>query len=169
MIALENDEKNQGQTGLPGTPRRPSRLRRALAWCRELPRLLTRRSVLASAGVVASAAVALFLSGITTSPEQRIAATGEDLFEEIMAQHPDLREGCRIAQGDQRGTATNRMVLPDEVWDRLAVDQRNSLGTWLDTIGGSWEIRVGPPAPDGKRVRDSRPLITSRDWNRQLK
>jgi hypothetical protein len=146
-----------------------SRLRAAIAWVRALPRRLARRGVLVGAGVVVAAGIALVASGITSSPEERIAATGEDLFEDLMAQHPDLREGCRITQGQERGSTTNRLVLPDEVWDALAQDQRNSLGTWLNQLGGAWEVRVGPLGADGKRVRDSRPLITSRDWNRQLK
>lgn len=150
-------------------PYSTSRWQALLARCRALGAWCTRRRVLAGGTAAVVALVALLMVGVTTSPEQRSAATGADLFDEIMAQYPDLRASSQIAAGADRGAAANELMLPTEVWEQLPVEQRNSLGSWLNELGGDWVIRVGAVAEDGKRIRGAQAVITSREWNRQLR
>lgn len=126
----------------------------------------------AAGGAALAVLLALAMVALPGSPAQQVReleVSGQELYEAILERHPDLRAGNRIAQDPERGTGTNRVVLPDAVWDGLSVDQRNSLGTWLNALGGAWEIRVGALADDGRRVRDAGAVITSEAWNQQLK
>ncbi len=124
-------------------------------------------------GIGAALAVTLLLAGIPGgSPErqvQRQALSGKELFAALGQQHAGIQRASRVEEGAERGARTNLVVLTETVWQDLAQDQRNSIGSWLNTMGGSWEIRVGKASSDGARVLDAEAVITSRQWNQQLK
>lgn len=131
------------------------------------------RRAMVLSGVGVALLLALLLAGLLgASPEEesaRLELKGRDLFEAIMERQPGLRQSSRIAAAAEPGSGANLMVLPAAVWQELEVDERNSLGAWLNTLGRRWEIRVGILSEDGARVLDHRPVITSRAWNQQVK
>lgn len=134
----------------------------------------TGRKTMSAAAVGLVLLLALVLVGLPGSAPngdkgRTLVATGKDLFDAIMEQNPSLRMSSRIAAATEHGSATNLLVLPDAVWNELDVDRRNSLGAWLNTLGRKWNIQVGTLSEDGSRVLDPRSVITSQEWNRQVK
>ena len=107
--------------------------------------------------------------GDRAEPQEALALSGKDLYSALSADMPAVAEQSRVSEPPERGSRTNRVVLPETSWEDLSDDQRISLGSWLNSLGGDWEIRVGTLADDGSRVRAARPTITSAVWNQQLK
>ncbi len=180
MVA--KDKQSPGQQVLALLRVAAARLRPALLrlarWQSGKLRLLTvwvgqhRRAATAS-GVGAALAAMLLLMGVPgRSPErqvQRQALSGQELFTALCDQNAGIQRGSRVEAGDDRSARTNLVVLPEQEWRTLAQEQRNSLGSWLNTLGGRWEIRVGKASADGLRVLEAEAVITSRQWNQQLK
>lgn len=112
-------------------------------------------------------------AGVPEGPAQqettRAALSGKDLFIALTEEYPCVQRGSHVAEGDTRGGRPNLVVLPDRVWQDMPVEQRNSIGSWLNTAGGKWEIRTGKMSVDGLRVLEAEPVVSSREWNQQLK
>lgn len=95
--------------------------------------------------------------------------SGKALFESLMEARPELLPHSRIQSGPERGSGVNRMVLPLAVWEGLQLEQRHSLAFWLDSLGGTWEIKVGKVSADGGRIDSQQAVVNSREWHQQLK
>jgi len=150
----------------------PAQIRSVREWLSKYWKNPTRRQLKVSAGALGAVGLSLVLLAVASSPEQqpqRAALSGKALFETVLAQHPSVRNDSRVRRSKDRGSSTNRVVLPAAVWELLDIDQRNSLGTWLNSIGGRWEIRTGRLSADRNRVGRSEAVITSRQWNQQVK
>lgn len=138
------------------------------AW---LPKLRTPRTM-AIAGTGAAVVFTIVLMAVPQGAEtvvKKQALSGKELFASLAAQCPGTQQASQIDEGERRGSSTNRVVLSETTWETLSVEQRNSLGSWLNQLGGFWEIRVGRGSGDGKRVQDHAPVVTSLEWNRQLR
>jgi hypothetical protein len=150
-------------------------LGRLRGWFASVPQHLRRlrgRNAAVAGGVGAAVLAALVFAAIPRGPEaqtERAVLSGKALFAELVLQQPGVARSSRVDEGEQRGTGTNLIVVPQAAWDELSAGQRNSLGAWLNAVGGRWEIRVGVGSKDGQRVLDAEAVITSRDWNQQLR
>lgn len=145
-----------------------SRTAAVRAW---LPKLRTPRTM-ALAGTGAAVVFTLVLMAVPQGAEtvvKKQALSGKELFASLAAQFPGTQQASQVDEGERRGSSTNRVVLTETTWETLSIDQRNSLGSWLNQLGGFWEIRVGRGSGDGKRVQDHAPVVTSLEWNRQLR
>jgi len=125
-------------------------------------------------GIAASVALLLMVTGIPGggSPErqvERLTLSGKDLFLSLCDRHMGTQRQSRVAEAADRGSSTNVVVVPTDAWQTLSQDQRNSIGSWLNAQGGRWEIRVGASSPDNVKVLDPEPVVTSREWNQQMK
>ena len=124
-------------------------------------------------GIGATVMVVMVLAAIPGTPSERqtwrLSLSGRELFAQLTEEHPGVARGSQVDETEGRGSRTNLIVVPDPVWQQLSVDQRNSLGSWLNQLGGRWEIRVGRASDDGERVLDAAAAMTSRQWNQQLK
>ena len=146
------------------------RLLTARNWLCRNGQKLTQRQIQVSIGVTSAVCLSLVLLAIAKSPTprpQKLARAGQQLFEEVLGEHPSVRNESRVRPASNRGTATNRIVLPNHVWDSLTDEQRTSLAVWLNIIGGSWDIRVGDLTDDANRVTNTKAIISSRSWSRQ--
>lgn len=139
---------------------------------RALPAALRQPQAMAKAGIGAALVAMLVFAAIPRGPEAqtaRQALSGRALFAALLEQQPGTARSSRVREGQDRGSGTNLIVLSESSWEQLSIDQRNSLGSWLDELGGRWEIRVGRATEDGTRVLDAAPVITHVLWNQQLK
>lgn len=145
-----------------------ARAAKVRAW---LPKLRDPRTM-AIAGTGAAVVFTLVLMAVPQGAEsvaRKQALSGKELFESLVAQFPGTQKASQVDEAERRGSSTNRIVLSETTWETLSVEQRNSLGSWLNQLGGFWEIRVGQGSRDGKRVQDHAPIVTSLEWNRQLR
>ena len=150
----------------------PTQVRKVGSWLARQTRKLTKRQIQVSIGAVGAVSLSMVLLAIAQSPKrppQQTAVAGQRLFETILGEHQSIRHDSRIKPAENRGSSMNRLVFPDAVWESMTTEQRNSLGMWLNSIGGRWEIRAGSLANDGNRVSQSKAVITSRLWNQQTK
>lgn len=150
----------------------PTKVQKAGSWLTQQAKKLSGRHIKVSIGALGAVSLSLVLLAIAQSPErppEQSAAAGQRLFETILGQHLSVRQESRIQPATNRGASTNRMVLPDVVWEEMTTEERNSLGLWLNAIGGRWEIRTGPLADDNNRLTGSTAVITSRQWNQQTR
>lgn len=150
----------------------PTKVQMVGSWLTRQARKLSSRHIKVSIGALGAVSLSLVLLAIAQSPErppEQTAAAGQQLFETLLGEHLSIRQESRIMPTNERGSSTNRMVLPDVVWDDMSTEERNSLGLWLNSIGGSWEIRTGPLADDSNRLNGSEAVITSRQWNQQTR
>ena len=149
-----------------------SRLRQLRTLPARLAASLRGRNGAIAGGVGAAVLGAVVFMAIPRGPEaqvERLAVSGQALYAELLQQHPGVARSSRVDEGEARGSGTNLIVVPKTAWDALSVAQRNSLGTWLNAVGGRWEIRVGEGSKDGERVIDAQPVVTSREWNQHLR
>lgn len=145
-----------------------ARATRARAW---LPKLREPRNM-TIAGTGAAVAFTLVLMAVprgADSVARKQALSGRELFASLASQFHGTQKASQVDEAERRGSSTNRIVLSETTWETLSVEQRNSLGSWLNQLGGFWEIRVGQGSRDGKRVQDHAPIMTSLEWNRQLR
>lgn len=163
---------SQAQRLLPGLRAVGSAFARSLQrgrrWAAGHQKAVVRGGAAAALGLMLLFAA---IPGATPAERQveRLALMGQDLFTALCAEYPGVQRGSRIEVEQDRGTRTNLVVLPAVAWEQLAVEQRNSIGTWLNDLGGRWEIRVGAASADRERVLEAEAVITSRQWNDQLK
>jgi len=128
-------------------------------------------------GIAASVALVLMVTGVPSlpgggSPERQVECltlSGKDLFLSLCEHNMGTQRSSRVAEAADRGSGTNMVVLPTDVWQTLSQDQRNSIGSWLNAQGGRWEVRVGASSPDKVKIVDPEAVMTSREWNQQLK
>ncbi len=124
-------------------------------------------------GIQIAVLLALVLGAVTSAPGREDyseqALSGQELFDSLMEEHPELRRNSQIASGTEHIAPGNQMVLPMEMWKELDTDQRNSLALWLDSKGTEWEIRVGKLSADGWQITSQEAVITSSQWHQQLK
>jgi hypothetical protein len=150
----------------------PARLAALPRSLRALASRLRGPKVVASAAIGAALLATIVLAAIPRGSDvqtRRMALSGKDLFAALQEQQPGTARSSRVKEGDERGSGTNLIVLTEDAWEKLSVDQRNSLGSWLNDLGGRWQIRIGRGNEDNTRVLDAQPVITSELWNRQLK
>ena len=146
---------------------------RLASWTRAALTPERRKRTLAISG--SSLAMVLLLALVAlpeATPEEQqtqLALSGGDLYESLMKRRPELRDDSRIEPSATQAATGNRLVLPQDIWQLLDIEQRISLGTWLETIGGRWEIRIGTMTADGTAIENSEPVMDSQAWNRQLK
>lgn len=136
-----------------------------------LPRLREPRTM-AFVGSGAAIVFTLVLMAVPGGAERTVrkaALSGRELFSALAAQHKGIATASQVDEGATRDSSTNRVVLSETAWETLTIEQRNSIGSWLNQLGGFWEIRVGRASRDDQRVLDSEPVITSKEWNRQLR
>ncbi len=131
-----------------------------------------RRAATAS-GIGAAVVLTMMIAGVPGgSPERQVARqalVGKELYASLAEQHPGVARASRVDETAERGSRLNLVVLPDGVWTDLSTAQRNSIGSWLNSLGGRWEIRVGKDSTDHARVLEAEAVITSQQWNQQLK
>src|SRR5262245_22606348 len=128
-------------------------------------------------GVGAAVALLLMVTGVPSFPSggsadrqvERLTLSGKDLFLSLCERNMGTQRGSRVAEAADRGSGTNVVLLPTDVWQTLSQEQRNSIGSWLNAQGGRWEVRVGASSPDKVKILDHEAVMTSREWNQQLK
>ena len=150
----------------------PSQLQKWRTLPARLAATLRGRNAAVAGGVGAAVLAAVVFMAIPRGPEaqvERAAVSGKALYDDLLQAHPGVARSSRIDEGEARGSGTNLIVLPKKAWDALSVAQRNSLGTWLNAVGGRWEIRVGEGSEDGQRVLDAEAVVTSQEWNQHLR
>ena len=132
-----------------------------------LPKLREPRTM-AFVGSGAAVVFTLVLMAVPGGAERTVrkaALSGRELYAALAEQHAGIAHSSRVDESAARDSSTNRVVLSET----LTIEQRNSIGTWLNQLGGFWEIRVGRASRDDQRVLESEPVITSKEWNRQLR
>ena len=101
------------------------------------------------------------------------AASGRELYDEIMGRYPELRGKATFdgAEGESKGSSrrTNRMRLPVYEWNALDQGEQNLLAQFLESMGPKWRIEVGELSEDGLRIVSPKPVVTSREWHEKIK